>query len=108
VVLCEAVAAAGTPARLWRDRARVVAAHPQLRAAQAAAQAAVEAELARAVADRLGTAAPGNYPHVVVVAALAVTRAALEQSAAEGEDALRRALDDSFAALARGLEPPWS
>lgn len=92
--------------RLWRDRSRLVARYPHLRAAQAASQAAMETDLAEAVGKRIGLLDDDPYCHLVVAACLLVSRGALARSGSATNAALRRSLTEGFATLGRGFTPP--
>jgi len=105
-VLKAALTNVGDAGRLWRDRARLVAQYPHLRAAQAASQAAIEADLARAVASRTGLRDDHPYCVLVVAAGLVVSRGVLARSGSFNDATMRRHLDEGIAALARGLTPP--
>jgi AcrR family transcriptional regulator len=105
-VLVEAITGRDDVGRRWRDRARLVADHPHLRAAQAAAHTAIEADLAGAIAARTGLPADHPYPHAVAAAALAVARVALAHSPADDPATLRARLEAGIDALADGLRPP--
>ncbi len=106
-VFLEVLSGAPDTGNLWLARARLVTEHPQLRAAQVASQAALERELAAAVADRTGLHAERDpYPLLVVTIALATLRTVLERCATSRLPRLRREIDTAFAAVAGGLVPP--
>ena len=107
-VLKAALTGGGDAGRLWRDRSRLVARYPHLRAAQAVSQAAFEADMVRAVARRTGLREDDPYCVLVVSASLLVSRGVLDRSGSSNDADMRRHLDDGFAALARGLTPPPS
>jgi AcrR family transcriptional regulator len=93
--------------RFWLARATLAGQHPQLRAAQMAAQASLERELAAAVATALGLDVDRDpYPDVLVTVAMSTLRVILARSAHHGGRALRREIDVAFALIADGLRPP--
>lgn len=96
----------GDAGRSWRDRSLLVARHPRLRAALAASQEALEQDLADAVGARTGLGGDHPYCLLIAAAALAVSRLALSDPETTSNAALRRRMEDGFAALSRGLTPP--
>jgi AcrR family transcriptional regulator len=95
------------PGRFWLARAELVRHHPQLRAAQMSSQAALEHDLALAIAARAGLDAEHDaYPALVVTVALTALRVVLARSAHAGPRRLRREIDTAFRQLAGGLVPP--
>ena len=105
-VLIDAITGTSNVGQVWRDRARLINEHAELRAAQAAQQTALEAELTAVVAQRTQIPVDHPYPHAVVAATLAVLRVVLEHSGADQPDELRADLVAAFRALATGLRPP--
>lgn len=96
----------GDAGRSWRDRSRLVARHPRLRAALAASQEALEQDLADAVGARTGLGGDHPYCRLAAAAVLAVSRHALSDPETRSNATLRRRMEEGFAALTRGLTPP--
>ncbi len=94
----------GDPAR-WARKMKAARADPQLRAAQAAHMAKVEAGFAAALAERLGTDPDRDpYPTVLASAATGILRATMSFWAATGGAMpLEQLTDSAFQALADGF-----
>jgi AcrR family transcriptional regulator len=90
----------------WRTRARLAQQHPSLQSAYLAGFTAIADELAEVIARRLPPeVAAGPYPRLVVIVALTAMRVAVDDAVTAGSD-IPGAIDDAFAAVARGLTPP--
>lgn len=94
----------GDPAR-WAMQLKAADADPQLRTAQAAHMAKVEARLASALAERLGTDPRRDpYPVVLASAATGILRATMSfWAAAGGTVPLEQLTDAAFQALTDGF-----
>lgn len=103
----EVLTSADDTSNLWLARARLVREHPQLRAAQVASQAALEEELADAVAARTRLDPVRDlYPRLVVAVSLAAVRRVLDRPESARPQRLRREIEAAFEQLAGGLVPP--
>ncbi len=103
-VASELGALGGDPTR-WVRQMKAAHADPQLRAAQAAHMAQVEAGIAAGLAERLGTDSSRDaYPLLLASAATGVLRATMSFWAASGGTvALDQLADAAFQALADGF-----
>lgn len=99
----------GAGAVAWRTRARLARDHPQLHTAYLASFASLEDELTAVLAERLAVDASANpLPRLAVTIALTAMRVAVDHALAAGRSEpadLATAVDDAFAAVARGLLP---
>lgn len=105
VVLRDRITTVDKAGEYWRTRAQLVRDHPQLRAAQVAAQLALEHDLSEVIAERCGLkVAEDLYPSLVVSVALAALRLALGRPASAQLGGLRDEIDTAFRHLADGFQ----
>ena len=95
-------------AAAWRARARLAREFPQVHAAYVAGFAAIENDLAAAIARRVGLDATQHpYPRLVVSIALTAARVAVGHAIGRrGEDTLSGVVDEAFTCVAAGLPAP--
>lgn len=94
---------------LWRLHAEVLHASPHLLARGVGAHMAAEAELARAIAERLGDAGVGLYPRLLAAVAGTAVRTSVDHwSAHQEEAAFLDVFHEVFSLLAAGLPAPPS
>ncbi|MFI8946408.1 TetR/AcrR family transcriptional regulator [Streptomyces sp. NPDC053750] len=92
---------------LWRLHAEVLHASPHLLARGVGAHMAAEAELAQAIAERLGDAGVGLYPRLLAAVAGTAVRTSVDHwSAHQEEAAFLDVFHEVFSLLAAGLPAP--
>ncbi|KFG72037.1 TetR/AcrR family transcriptional regulator [Streptomyces mutabilis] len=92
---------------LWRLHAEVLHASPHLLARGVGAHMAAEAELAGAIAERLGDAGGGIYPRLLAAVAGTAVRTSVDHwSAHQEEAAFLDVFHEVFSLLAAGLPAP--
>lgn len=98
-------APAGPRSRRWADHIGRALAEPAVQGEVLRANAAAQAGLARAVAERTGTDAGELYPKLVAAAVMAGISVAIEQTLISSTP-LTEILRDVFDQIARGLPAP--
>lgn len=91
----------------WSLRARVLEAHPHLRAALAGSSAELDRALTEALVRRMGTAPTDLYPALAVAVATSAARTALWHAGTTGfTRPFRDVVGEAFDVLAAGLPAP--